>query len=151
MLKVTNDEVDHSAHDHNENPLVWKTSNKTQNIASCQKLGDEKVKANLFRLGVAKDVSSEMFKQDSNAGQQTNRQSKNSNTGGAFFGNRDFQGKIEVEDSQSLEAKTIAKQQGQIFVKSITSAKGSVTLFDKQQPPVDTKPTTTRNRKSKNL
>ena len=28
--------------------LVWKPSQKTQNIASCQKLDDEKVKTNLF-------------------------------------------------------------------------------------------------------
>ena len=102
-------------------------------MASTQKLDDEKVKANLFRLGVAKDVSSEMFKQESMAGgQQTNRQSKTSNHGGTFS-NEKFQGEMKNDEPISIESKAVSKKQGQIFVKSITSAKGSVTLFDKQQ------------------
>ena len=134
-MKVTNDEFDHSARGNTEkHQFVW--SNNTQNLASTQKLDDEKVKANLFRLGVAKDVSSEMFKQESMAGgQQTNRQSKTSNQGGAF-GNEKFQGGdviMKNDDPISIESKPVSKKQGQIFVKSITSAKGSVTLFDKQQ------------------
>lgn len=41
--------------------IVWKTKNT--NVASCQKLGEsELVRTNLFALGSAKDISSEMFK-----------------------------------------------------------------------------------------
>ena len=79
-----------------------------------------------------------MFKQDSTAGQPTH---SNSNAGAQFYSNKDgFQYKIgDSIDSQSNEniknekqAVVVNQQQGQIFVKSITSAKGSVTIFDKQ-------------------